>query len=171
MVATCIADEEDKQEWTCANCTLKDSLENNDNNVCSNCYQQYRSQEIYDESYPDSSGEAKGVSQKGGGILQRKKRIQENKRMRSGAVREVVENLINQAFDEAVHKTILLLKPKRFEEEMERIKMEEQDRNWWKDQDFEDRRRKRLQEVQNAFGIGNFGVEEEATKSNSTQVH
>ena len=39
------------------------------------------------------------------------KRIQENKRMRSGAVREVVENLINQAFDEAVHKTILLLKP------------------------------------------------------------
>ena len=84
--------------------------------------------------------------------------------MRSGAVRQVVENLINQAFDEAVHKTILLLKPKRFEEEMERIKMEEQDRNWWKDQDFEDRRRKRLQEVQNAFGIGNFGVEEEATK-------
>ena len=46
--------------------------------------------------------------------------------------------------------------------------MEEQDRKWWKDQDFEDRRRKRLQEVQNAFGIGNFGVEEDATKSDST---
>ena len=171
LATTSDPNEEDKQEWTCKNCEFVNSLdEDNNNNVCSNCYQQYKNQETFDENFPVSSGEASEVSQKSGGILQRKKRIQENKRIRSGAVRQVVDNLISRAFDDAVHKSILLLKPRRFEEEMERIKMEEQDRNWWKDQDFENRRRKRLEEVQNAFGIGNFGVEDEASKSASTST-
>jgi hypothetical protein len=139
--------------WICDNCNFHNTTKNNatdDNTVCSNCYKE-KHQLL-------STGKKKP---KTGSILEKKKQRERIVRIREHAIKKTVDNLINQGLDEAIHRTILTLKPPRFDEELERIGMESEDRNWWKGKDFEKRRQERLKEVQHAFGLGIGSDDEE----------
>ena len=146
--------------WTCSYCNYINTINaktSEDNNVCANCYKE---KEIIEKNDDDYDKEPKEKA-KTGSILERKKQREEMKRMRQNVIKKAVDQLINEGLEEAIHQTILTLKPTKFNEEMERINMEEEDRNWWKNQDFEKRRQERLKEVQEAFGLGVASGDEE----------
>ena len=66
---------------------------------------------------------------------------------------KVCELMINTAKEEAAHQLQLLIKPKCFDEQIEAINMEAEDRNYFKEIDYEAKRQERLKQTQELFAL------------------
>ena len=66
---------------------------------------------------------------------------------------KVCELMIIAATEEVVHQIMLERKPKSFDEELEAINMEAEDRNYFKEADYEAKRQERLRQAQEVFGL------------------